>query len=61
MPKTKRDAAVVYGEGGGKEVRGKRVEIVNVLEVLADRFGDRVGRWGGFGVGEGGVEVRNVF
>lgn len=50
MPRRKMDAKVFYAETGGRE-RGKRrgVEMVGVLEVIADRWGSRVGAWGVFG------------
>ncbi|KAJ4993754.1 hypothetical protein SVAN01_00808 [Stagonosporopsis vannaccii] len=50
MPRRKMDARVFYAEVGGRE-RAKRrgVEMVGVLEVVADRWGTRMGAWGVFG------------
>lgn len=50
MPRRKMDARVFYADTGGRE-RGKRrgVEMVGVLEIVADRWGDSVGAWGVFG------------
>jgi len=61
LPKGRRDAAVVYGGGGGGGRRAEMAEMVNAVEVLTDRFGERVGRWEAFRVGDEGVEVRGVF
>lgn len=43
------DARVYYADTGGRE-RGKRrgVEMVDVAEIVADRWGDRVGAWEAF-------------
>lgn len=47
------DAKVAYAEHGGEMGRarvrgGKGPEMVGVVEVLADRWGARVGAWGVF-------------
>ena len=49
MPRRKMDARVYYADTGGRE-RGKRrgVEMVGVVEVVADRWGDKVGAWKAF-------------
>lgn len=49
VPRREMDARVYYADTGGRE-RGKRrgVEIVGVVEIVADRWGDRVGAWGAF-------------
>ena len=49
MPRRKMDARVYYADTGGRE-RGKRrgVEMVDVAEIVADRWGDRVGAWEAF-------------
>ncbi|KAH6633563.1 hypothetical protein C7974DRAFT_174317 [Boeremia exigua] len=49
VPRGKMDARVFYAEDGGRE-RGKKrgVRMVDVLEVVADRWGERVGAWGVF-------------
>lgn len=58
MPRRKADAKVLYAEHGGGEMgrasvrSGKGPEMVGVVEVLADRWGVRVGGWGVFGDGE---------
>lgn len=54
IPRRKMDAKVFYADTGVEE-RGKRrgVETVGVLEVTADRLGDRVGAWGTFEEGKG--------
>jgi hypothetical protein len=55
MPRRKGDARVVYGEAG-RERRGVRaVEMVGVVEVVADRYRVRGGGWGTFVEGENGV------
>lgn len=53
MPRRKMDARVYYAESGVGE-RGKQrgVEMVSVLEVVADRWGERVGAWGTIGEGK---------
>ena len=55
------DAKVYYVESRGRE-RGKRrgVEMVGVLEVIADRWGERVGAWGTFGEGRVGRGIGDV-
>ncbi|KAF1924565.1 uncharacterized protein M421DRAFT_424700 [Didymella exigua CBS 183.55] len=58
LPRRKMDARVYYADTGGRE-RGKRrgVEMVGVVEVVADRWGGRVGAWGAFKEGkDGGIE-----
>ncbi|KAK3079472.1 hypothetical protein LTS18_004781, partial [Coniosporium uncinatum] len=52
LPRAKKDAEAVYD---GRKVRGK-VEMVEVVEVVQDRYGGRVGRWAGFGVRDGELE-----
>ncbi|OSS51023.1 hypothetical protein B5807_04232 [Epicoccum nigrum] len=49
MPRKKMDARVYYADTEGRE-RGKRrgVEMVGVIEIVADRWGDRVGAWEAF-------------
>jgi hypothetical protein len=46
VPRGRMDARVFYADVGGRE-RGKRrgVEMVRVVEVIGDRWGDRVGDW----------------
>jgi hypothetical protein len=58
MPRRKADARVAYGDGGlaGGKVRvGKGVEMVGVVEVVADRYDRRGGAWGTFVEGEKGT------
>lgn len=61
LPRRKMDARVYYGDAGGRE-RGKRrgVEMVGVLEVVADRWGGRVGAWGAFREGKEGRGVERL-
>ncbi|KAH9839667.1 hypothetical protein Tdes44962_MAKER08010 [Teratosphaeria destructans] len=47
VPRTAESARTVYG-GGAVPIGGRRVELGNVVEVLQDRYGGRVGRWSGF-------------
>jgi hypothetical protein len=54
LPKRKRDSEIVYGGKMG------RVELVNAVEVLGDRWEGRVGRWAAFAL-ENGVELRATF
>ena len=60
LPRRKLDTRVYYSDSGGRD-RGKRrgVEMVGVVEVIADRWGGRVGAWGVFKEGKDGgiVEV----
>ena len=57
MPRRKMDARVFYREGGGsgavKKPRG--VDMVNVLEVVSDRWEGRAGAWGTFVESETGI------
>jgi hypothetical protein len=55
LPRRKLDARVYYADSGGRD-RGKRrgVEMVGVVEVIADRRGGRVGAWGAFKQGKDG-------
>lgn len=55
VPKTKEDAEVAFGGGGGDGAWEK----VGVLEVLRDRNGGREGRWGAFEIVDG-IELRGV-
>lgn len=61
MPRRKMDARVYYADTGGRE-RGKRrgVEMMGVVEVIADRWGGRVGAWGMFAEKEKGKNVRGT-
>lgn len=52
VPKGREDAEKEYTGGGG----GVKV---GVLEVLADRYGRREGRWGSFEIGAGGLGIRD--
>lgn len=55
MPRRKGDARVVYGDSDRPKRGGKGVEMVGVVEVVADRYGVRGGGWGTFVEGENGV------
>ena len=52
VPKGGEDAEKEYTGGGG-------VVRVGVLEVLADRYGEREGWWGSFEIGAGGLGIRD--
>ncbi|KAK6430125.1 hypothetical protein LTR95_013722, partial [Oleoguttula sp. CCFEE 5521] len=53
LPLTADDAKAMYGtQAGGAGQRQARM--VNVLEVLQDKYGSRVGRWAAFGTSAGG-------
>lgn len=49
VPKGREDSEKEYVGGGGVKV--------GVLEVLADRYGRREGRWGSFEIGAGGLGI----
>lgn len=63
VPRRRIDARVFYADAGGRGVKARTglrmrgVELVGVVEVVADRWGGRVGAWGTFveGEGEGGM------
>ncbi|KAF3044177.1 hypothetical protein E8E11_003280 [Didymella keratinophila] len=60
LPRRKLDARVYYADSGGRDRRKRRgVEMVGVVEVIADRRGGRVGAWGAFreGKDDGIVEL----
>ena len=54
IPKRKNDAEILVGGKYG------RTEIVSVMEVLADRSGDRMGRWAAFSIIKG-LELKPAF
>ncbi|KAF2403615.1 P-loop containing nucleoside triphosphate hydrolase protein [Trichodelitschia bisporula] len=57
LPKHKRDADMFYNtELGSKH----RAELVNILEVLSDRWDQRVGNFGAFTV-KGGIQLEDAF
>jgi len=59
LPRRKKDAQFFYADGGGDGVMGKKkrgVEMVGVMEVLSDRWGDRTGAWGTFSQDENGLK-----
>ncbi|OCK76699.1 hypothetical protein K432DRAFT_396221 [Lepidopterella palustris CBS 459.81] len=65
LPRRRSDARAYYagmeqssGGSGRKRTTGD-VQIVNVVEVVSDRWGERVGRWACFQFGEGG-EMKGV-
>ena len=54
------DARVYYADTGGRERRKRRgVEMVGVVEIVADRWDDRVGSWEAFDIGSMG-EIEGV-
>ncbi|KAF3038365.1 hypothetical protein E8E12_008479 [Didymella heteroderae] len=55
LPRRKLDARAYYADSGSRD-RGKRrgVEMVSVVEVVADRWGGKVGAWGAFKEGKDG-------
>lgn len=55
IPRAQKDVRAAYAEGRAGEVDRRRVEWVNVVEVLQDREGDRTGRVGLFSVDDRGV------
>lgn len=60
MPRKKMDARVYYADTGGRERRKRRgVEMVGVVEIVADRWDDRVGSWEAFDIGSMG-EIEGV-
>ncbi|KAF2665051.1 P-loop containing nucleoside triphosphate hydrolase protein [Microthyrium microscopicum] len=65
LPKSERDARIVYGgnKGDDSKERGQSMgtaEMVNVVEVLADRYSDRTRQWTAFRIEEG-IELNSVF
>ena len=54
MPRRKADARVYYGDGRRGGV-AKGLEMVGVVEVVADRYSGRGGAWGTFVEGEKGI------
>lgn len=57
VPRRKIDARVFYRDGSGgatKKIRG--VEMVNVMEVVSDRWESRFGGWGAFVESEKGMQ-----
>lgn len=57
MPRKKMDAKVLYRDGNtSRSVKKPRgVEMVNVLEVVSDRWDGRVGAWGTYVEGDMGI------
>lgn len=52
------DAKILYGDNGGVAAMNrmrKGVEMVNVVEVVSDRWSGRVRGWGTFVEGEKGI------
>ena len=47
--------AVALNAAAGATHAGKKANQVGVLEVLSDRYGDRVGRWGPFALDAEGL------
>ncbi|KAF2125725.1 hypothetical protein P153DRAFT_399867 [Dothidotthia symphoricarpi CBS 119687] len=54
VPRRKGDAGVFYREGGA---RGRKCEMVDVMEIVSDRWEARVGAWGTFCKGETGIRA----
>ena len=62
LPRRRSDARIYYSNQNADHAKGQRdVEMVNVVEVLSDRWEGRVGQWGAFEFLEsGGAEVEGV-
>lgn len=62
LPRRRGDARIYYSNQNADHAKGQRdVEMVNVIEVLSDRWEGRVGQWGAFEfLGGGGAEVEGV-
>ena len=62
LPRQRGDARIYYSNQNADHAKGQRdVEMVNVIEVLSDRWEGRVGQWGAFEfLGGGGAEVEGV-
>jgi hypothetical protein len=62
LPRRRGDARIYYSNQNADHAKGQRdVEMVNVIEVLSDRWEGRVGQWGAFAfLGGGGAEVEGV-
>lgn len=56
LPRGKKDA-VKFCAGARDEKAGRELEFTNVVEVVQDRYGDGVGRWGAFVVEEARIWV----
>ncbi|KAF2455951.1 P-loop containing nucleoside triphosphate hydrolase protein [Lineolata rhizophorae] len=56
LPRTTANAVNIYGSGNGRISATKPAQLVNVLEVLADRWEARIGHWCSFTI-EKGVEL----
>ncbi|KAK6433180.1 hypothetical protein LTR95_010642 [Oleoguttula sp. CCFEE 5521] len=57
LPLTAEDAKATYGSQAGSTGQ-RQVRLANVLEVLQDRYGSRVGRWAAFGTSVAGTLER---
>ncbi|KAF2449770.1 hypothetical protein P171DRAFT_480835 [Karstenula rhodostoma CBS 690.94] len=55
MPRRKVDARAVYADGEVVKRVRKGVEMVSVMEIMSDRWGERGGGWGTFVCGERGI------
>jgi len=56
VPKRRPDAQIFYGgaEVGVSHAQIQRIpEFVNIAEIIADRYSDRIGRWTGFAIYKG--------
>jgi hypothetical protein len=63
LPKSERDARIMYGNAGGDKRSGLPMgsaETVNVIEVLADRYDGRTAQWAAFMIDDG-IELKAVF
>ncbi|KAI9812153.1 MAG: hypothetical protein M1827_004819 [Pycnora praestabilis] len=59
IPRTREDAEEIYGgEGGGGGTTGG-AEMASVMEVIADRSGEREGRWAAFMID--GAELKSAY
>jgi hypothetical protein len=63
LPKSERDARIKYKQEGEDRIApsllGITPELVNVLEIIADRHSSRIGRWAAFRI-ERGLELNNA-
>jgi hypothetical protein len=62
LPKTRRDVELLYSSQTSFDRRNNilKPDLVNILEVVSDRYDGRVGKWASFVI-EGGVRLSTKF